>query len=268
MFGNVPRAMWQRWLAPDEQGRVPLACRAFLIEVGEERVLLETGIGAFFEPKLRDRFGVVEERHVLLESLAQAGVRHEDIDYVILSHLHFDHAGGLLPVYGTGDELLFPKATFIAGAEAFERAKQPHFRDRASFIPNLDKKLNDSGRLKLISRPGPLEICGGQFAVRFSSGHTPGQMHVVVTGAETTAVFCGDLIPGVPWVHLPVTMGYDRFPEQLIDEKQDLYDQAVAEDWLLLFTHDPNTSAAHVARDERGRFSAVRPHPVLERFVL
>ncbi|HEY0180999.1 MAG TPA: MBL fold metallo-hydrolase, partial [Dokdonella sp.] len=95
MFGNVPRAMWRRWVAPDEQNRVTLACRCLLVEGLDGRnVLFETGIGAFFEPRLRERYGVVEERHVLLDSLAAAGCPHEAIDVVVLSHLHFDHAGG------------------------------------------------------------------------------------------------------------------------------------------------------------------------------
>jgi glyoxylase-like metal-dependent hydrolase (beta-lactamase superfamily II) len=97
MFGNAPKAMWSRWIAPDELNRIPLACRCLLVkDLDGRNVLFETGIGAFFEPALRERYGVVESHHVLLDSLAEAGVSHEDIDVVVLSHLHFDHAGGLL----------------------------------------------------------------------------------------------------------------------------------------------------------------------------
>src|SRR6187455_474621 len=102
MFGNAPRALWSRWIEPDELGRIPLSCRAFLVEDAERRVLIETGIGSFFEPSLRDRYGVQEERHVLLDSLAALGVESHTIDWVILSHLHFDHAGGLLAPYAAG----------------------------------------------------------------------------------------------------------------------------------------------------------------------
>ena len=98
MFGNAPRAMWEKWIAPDELGRIPLACRSFLIEFGEYKVLLETGIGAFFEPKLADRFGVQDaDRHILKEELQNLGIKEEEITHVVISHLHFDHAGGLLP---------------------------------------------------------------------------------------------------------------------------------------------------------------------------
>ncbi len=103
MFGNAPKAMWSRWIAPDELNRIPLACRCLLVkDLDGRNVLFETGIGAFFEPSLRERYGVVESHHVLLESLAAAGVSHEDIDVVVLSHLHFDHAGGLLAAWEEG----------------------------------------------------------------------------------------------------------------------------------------------------------------------
>ena len=88
MFGNVPRAVWERWLQPDDLGRIQLSCRAFLVEDGDTKILLETGIGAFFEPKLQQRYGGVESSHVLLESLERLGVDHTQIDYVVLSHLH------------------------------------------------------------------------------------------------------------------------------------------------------------------------------------
>ncbi len=97
MFGNAPRAMWTKWATPDALNRIPLATRGLLATpLNGKTVLFETGIGAFFEPKLRARFGVQEERHVLLDSLREAGFDHTDIDVVVLSHLHFDHAGGLL----------------------------------------------------------------------------------------------------------------------------------------------------------------------------
>src|SRR5688500_15847972 len=102
MFGNAPRAMWQKWIAPDEQNRIPLACRCLLVRERGRTILFETGIGAFFDPQMRERYGVVEDRHVLLDNLATHGVAPEQVDVVVLSHLHFDHAGGALTAWREG----------------------------------------------------------------------------------------------------------------------------------------------------------------------
>ena len=153
MFGNAPKAVWQKWIPADAANAIPLACRALLADgLNGKTVLFETGIGAFFEPKLRDRFGIVESGHVLLDSLRAAGFEHRDIDVVVLSHLHFDHAGGLLAAWQEGKppSLLFPNATFVVGAAHWQRALHPHPRDRASFIAELPQLLLDSGRLEIV----------------------------------------------------------------------------------------------------------------------
>lgn len=267
MFGNVPKGMWEKWLAPDEDNRIPLACRALLADdVNGKRVLFETGIGAFFEPKLRERFGVVESGHVLLENLAAAGFSHEDIDVVVLSHLHFDHAGGLLSAWQEGQPptLLFPNATYVVSAACWERACSPHPRDRASFIAELPGLLERSGRLEIVDG----EHCralGSAVRFHYSGGHTPGLMLAEIVGPQGHGgvVFCADLIPGRPWVHLPVTMGYDRFPEMLIDEKAQFLDDKLARGVRLFFTHDTGCAMAAVRRDDKGRYSTVDEMPEL-----
>lgn len=257
MFGNAPKAVWQKWIAADENNAIPLACRCLLVEdLAGKTVLFETGIGAFFEPKLRARFGVAEEHHVLLESLAAAGFDHADIDVVVLSHLHFDHAGGLLAAWkqDAAPELLFPNATFVVGAEHWQRANHPHSRDRASFIAELPQLLIDSGRLEIVE--GRHSKALGE-AVRFeiSNGHTPGLMLAEIVAADGGVVFCADLIPGRPWVHLPITMGYDRFPEMLIDEKKVFLADKLQRNVRLFFTHDSECAMAALQRDEKGRYS-------------
>lgn len=257
MFGNAPKAVWQRWITPDAHNRIPLACRALLIEEADgRRVLLETGIGAFFEPKLRARFGVEEAGHVLLENLAAIGLTEADIDVVVLSHLHFDHAGGLLTAWSADapPRLHFPHATFVVGKEAWARALDPHPRDRASFIPELPGLLTASGRLEVVEGDRSAAL-GPDYRLHYSAGHTPGLMLVEVPSAEGPIVFAGDLIPGQPWVHAPITMGYDRYPELLIDEKIALLDDLVARGGRLFFTHDPAVAMGQVVRDARGRFS-------------
>ncbi|GAB4196962.1 MAG: MBL fold metallo-hydrolase [Wenzhouxiangellaceae bacterium] len=265
MFGNAPRALWERWLAVDEQHRVPLACRALLVrDLNGMNVLFETGIGQFFEPKLKERYGVLEDEHVLLQSLTAAGVPHDEIDVVVLSHLHFDHAGGLLAPWREGEPmaLLFPRARFIVGERHWQRACQPHARDRASFIPELHQLLKDSGRLELVSGDHH-PLFGDRVRFHYSDGHTPGLMlsEIRASGPDGASglVFCADLIPGRPWVHLPITMGYDRFPEGLIDEKQTFLQDMLQRDVRLYFTHDPDCALAALQQDERGRYSAVEP---------
>lgn len=258
MFGNAPRALWEKWIAPDEHNRIPLACRCLLATgLDGKNVLFESGIGAFFEPKLRERYGVVEDRHVLLDSLREAGLTHEDIDVVALSHLHFDHAGGLLAEWREGEapRLLFPNATFLVSTTHWLRARDPHPRDRASFIPELPDLLEQSGRLELVDGEYSRAL-GAHVRFHFSQGHTPGLMLGEIVGRDGRGgmVYCADLIPGRSWVHLPVTMGYDRAAEWLIDEKREFLDDKIGRDVRLFFTHDHEVASATPLCDERGRY--------------
>ncbi|MCJ8277607.1 MAG: hypothetical protein MJK18_12255, partial [Bdellovibrionales bacterium] len=147
------------------------------------------------------------------------------------------------------DDLLFPKAQYVVGEEAWKRAQAPHFRDRASFVPLLNQKLSESNRLYIVKNleaPEELKEIIGFFE---SNGHTPGQLHTVVKGQNSHVVFAGDLFPGTPWVHLPITMGYDRFPEKLIEEKQQLYTEFSDKQWQVFFTHDSQYAMGKIEKN-------------------
>jgi glyoxylase-like metal-dependent hydrolase (beta-lactamase superfamily II) len=256
MFGNAPKALWSRWCPADALNRIDLSTRCLLIREANRNILLETGIGAFFSPELRARYGIQEAEHVLLQGLSHLGLAPADIDIIVLSHLHFDHAGGLLRAYEEGEPpaLAFPEATVIVGKKAFQRAKNPHARDRVSFIPELPALLEaSSGGLEVVETAS--DILGPDYRFHPSDGHTPGLMLTEVSTDEGPIVFASDLIPGRPWVRTAITMGYDRFPELLIDEKAALLEDLYRRNGRLFFTHDPGCAVCHLSKDEAGRIN-------------
>ncbi|MEZ5470648.1 MAG: MBL fold metallo-hydrolase [Marinicella sp.] len=256
MFGNAPKALWSRWVDVDDQNRMELACRGLLVTgLNGKNVLFETGIGNFFDPKLKQRFGVYQDNHVLLDSLQQLGFAADDIDVVVLSHLHFDHAGGMLTSWQENQqpELVFKNAEYLIGSDHWDRAINPHPRDRASFIPVLHKLLEQSGRLRLVSGHFH-ETLGPDVLFSYTEGHTPGLMHAQIGDM----MFASDLIPGTAWVHIPISMGYDRYPEKLIDEKTTFLQSVIENNQRLFFTHDPEVIAAHIQLKD-GKYTAINP---------
>lgn len=242
MFGHAPRALWEKWVEVEKDHRVKLCCRSLLID---NKILFEAGIGAFFSPKLRERYGLVEKEHLLLHEIDP-----EKIEHIICSHLHFDHAGGLLSAYepDQAPHLVFPKAQFWVSKKAFERAKSPHPRDKASFIPELPALLEKSGRLHFVEGRGVFPF-NAALSYRESEGHTPGLLVVRVDTGKGIYYLPSDLIPGVAWVNLPITTSFDRYPELAIDEKQALLEEVVSCDGTLFLTHDPKVPFCKVVKE-------------------
>jgi glyoxylase-like metal-dependent hydrolase (beta-lactamase superfamily II) len=150
----------------------------------------------------------------------------------------------------------------VIGAEAWQRAIQPHARDRASFIPGLTDLIEATGKLELATGDTSVAL-GDGFRFHRSSGHTPGLLLTEIAMPDGPVVFCADLIPGKAWVHLPITMGYDRYPEMLIDEKASLLGPLLERRGRLFFTHDPVVAMGTLAKDERGRFGIVDEHETI-----
>ncbi len=251
MFGNAPKALWERWMKADEQNRIRMATRAMLAVTSKEKILFEAGIGAYLEPKLRQRFGVDEPEHGLLKRLAEKGISHEEITHVFLTHLHFDHAGGLLEAWEEGKEpgLLFPNARYHVSKPAWERATHPQARDRASFIPALNERLERSQRLEFMQAEDVFNF--DELELRFfqSDGHTPGLYCFDLRYDGNRLVYVSDLMPGRFWVHLPITMGYDRYPELIIAEKTRLLASVAKDDGWIFYVHDPDYAISKVRFD-------------------
>lgn len=253
MFGNAPKAMWSKWIECDADNLITFACRALLLQIKDQNILFEAGIGSFFEPALKQRYGVEPDDNRILESLKKLDLNENDIDAVVLSHLHFDHAGGLLPGYeDESPRLLFPNANYYISEAHWNYSKDAHPREKASFIPLLQELLGLSDRLVLINQSEHKDLPGVTF--RFSDGHTIGLLISQIAAPEGPVVFVTDLIPGNPWVHLPITMGYDRFPELKVDEKKQLYEALAGTNPRLFFTHDPKVPCVLLKQDEKGKY--------------
>ena len=243
MFGLVPRPLWERKIAPDERNRIPQAARCLLIRSGERVILVDTGMGEDWSEKERTIYGIEHGLTSLDSELRRLGLTRSDVTDVILTHLHFDHAGGAVD---PGGQLAFPSATYHLQRRHWEWAHRPSERDRGSFRANTLAGLEAAGRLQLLD--GETELFPG-IRVLLSEGHTVAMQLVRVEGDGTWLTYCADLIPTSAHLAPAWGMSYDLFPLTVIEEKKKLVAEALQHDGILFFEHDPNLQACRIRED-------------------
>jgi len=247
MFGVVPRSLWERRATPDAKNRIRLALRPLLIRRPGHVVLVDTGVGDKLDRKFTDLFGLDRSRH-LDHALAGVGLTAVDVDIVILTHLHFDHAGGATA--RVGDTLVprFPRARYVVRRGEWEDARSPDERSRASYLPDNFLPLADAGVLDLVDHDA--EIVPG-VRLRRTGGHTAHHQMVQISGGGRTAVFAADLLPTVAHLDLPWIMSYDLYPLDTLAYKRKFLAEAVEGEYAIFFEHDPDIAGGLIRVDGR-----------------
>jgi glyoxylase-like metal-dependent hydrolase (beta-lactamase superfamily II) len=249
MFGIVPKPLWSKSNPPDERNRIELAARAMLIIGNGKKILVDNGNGSKFNEKQVDIYRLDMSRYELHRSLQKFGLTANDITDVILTHLHFDHAGGSTTRV-TGEVLpTFPKAKYYVQQEHWKQAMNPSEKDRGSFMPDDFLPLKEHGVLEFVE--GEFEIFPG-ISVVVCNGHTSAQQLPIISDGKTTLLYCCDLFPTTSHIPLPYIMAYDLRPLVTLEEKKKILKKAVEEEWILFFEHDPKTVAGRVKHSEKG----------------
>ncbi|HET7024788.1 MAG TPA: MBL fold metallo-hydrolase [Gemmatimonadales bacterium] len=272
MFGVVPKTLWTRRIPADDRNRIPLAMRCLLIEHSAGLILVDTGLGNKEDPKFQDIYGIqnagTKGPTQLEDALAELGRRPEEIDWVVNTHLHFDHAGGNTSAEGRRDagaqemksgaarpsgspplRLSFPNATYVVQRGELEFARHTNERTRASYLPPNFDPVDQAGRWKLLDGPG--EIFPGVSA-RLTPGHVPFHQSIVIKDAGDTAIFLGDVMPTSAHLPLAWIMGYDLEPLRTLESKRALLAQAGAEGWMFIFEHDATVARGRAKAGEKG----------------
>jgi glyoxylase-like metal-dependent hydrolase (beta-lactamase superfamily II) len=256
MFGVVPKPLWERRIPADARNRIPLGLRCLLVETPDALVLVETGLGNKEDEKFREIYGVdnaatAGSGHAdrLQELIAEAGFSPADVQVVIDTHLHFDHAGGNTYRDDEGQvRISFPGARYHVQRGEWDWAHATNERTAASYLPHNYVPVHEAGKLVLLE--GDAEVVPGVSVIR-TPGHCPHHQSVLVRSGGETACFLADVIPTMAHLPLPWIMGYDVEPLVTLESKRALLRRAVDERWLLVSTHDPVTAWGYAAAEGR-----------------
>jgi glyoxylase-like metal-dependent hydrolase (beta-lactamase superfamily II) len=259
MFGVVPKTLWQKRIAADAENRIVLGLNTVVVRTGRQTVVIETGIGNKQTAKMRE---IHRNQELLPASLAAAGVKADEVDVVINTHLHFDHCGWNTTLHEDGSVTpTFRNARYFAHAGEVAHGRLQLERDRVSYLAPNYEPLIESGQMTLLSgRPGSFEsqILPG-ISVEMLPGHTATMLGVHIESGGQHACYVSDLIPTAHHVETTWVMGYDLYPLSCIATRKRFYERAIPEEWLVLFTHDHDTPMARVVVNEKGKLVAVRP---------
>ena len=253
VFGQVPRDQWGELTKPDRRNRIPLGLNVLLIRSDAWNILVDTGAGGKLDEVQVEQFGLKANR--LRRSLRDVGLSPADISYVVLTHLHFDHAGGATRHNRKGETVpTFPKARYLVQAGAWEHAAAPSERAKASFIADDFLPLWESGQVDMVD--GDHELIPGVW-LKNTGGHSQGHQVVYVENGSSKLAFLGDLVPTAYHLGLPYISALDQFPEETLERKRDILARAEREGWLILFAHGCDNRAGVLER--RGPRLTLRP---------
>ncbi len=249
LFGVVPKVLWSRHVPCDERNLVRCGLNSLAIRTREQLVLVETGCGNKLPQKQLELWGI-DPRRDFPQRLASAGLAPETFDLVINTHLHYDHCGWNTVRREDGSiAATFPKARYFVQRTEWEHAREQHVRDRVSYLTENYDPLVESGQMQLLE--GDRELAPG-VSVRVLPGHTRGLQAVLVRSRGETACYISDLMPTAWHIKPTWVMGFDLFPLECIDNKERILEEAVRENWLLVFTHDPRQAWGYVKRGAKG----------------
>ena len=252
MFGVVPKALWSRVFPCDDDNNILQQTNCVLIRDGDRTMLIDTGLGSKLPDKQR-RILHAQDGNPLRDNLAAVGIQPEDVDTVLLSHLHFDHAGGATMVAENGQLVpTFPNAEYVAQHREWVNATADFPELRGMYPQDNLLPLKDAGQLRLVD--GNVELAPG-IRAWITGGHTEAHSAIVIEDADDTAIYLGDLCPDTR--HLPIYWGmaYDVDLRQLRRAKAEILGTVADENWLSLFDHDPDTAAARIQRDSKRDFA-------------